>query len=261
MVFSVPWSKDPLKEIRCPARPRIPEPAVAMPCTEHVVVLTMPWSLVRRGQQILSVRSGALPARGTNSERIRRPPAARAHLRAIARRALRCAIRGPGGPFRARIGASPGHPSAGCAEGAGHGIASSQQPAPGHAMAGLWPASAHRLVQNWSRRFPASDGLGPQRARQGGEAGQVVDPVPVHAAAHRRAGARPPACLFDDPPECINTRILYMFVPPPSSPTTQSPRPLGSGPMYQILLHVFALCASQKTHGHARIARATCKKV
>ena len=30
---------------------------------------------------------------------------------------------------------------------------------------------------------------------------------------------------------------------------------LGSGPRYQILSHVFARCASQKTHGHARIAR------
>ena len=32
---------------------------------------------------------------------------------------------------------------------------------------------------------------------------------------------------------------------------------LGSGPRYQILSHVFARCASQKTHGHARIARET----
>ena len=30
---------------------------------------------------------------------------------------------------------------------------------------------------------------------------------------------------------------------------------LGSGPRHQILSHVFARCASQKTHGHARIAR------
>ena len=30
---------------------------------------------------------------------------------------------------------------------------------------------------------------------------------------------------------------------------------LGSGPRYQILSHVFAHCASQTTHGHARIAR------
>ena len=30
---------------------------------------------------------------------------------------------------------------------------------------------------------------------------------------------------------------------------------LGSGPRYQILSHVFARCVSQKTHGHARIAR------
>ena len=33
--------------------------------------------------------------------------------------------------------------------------------------------------------------------------------------------------------------------------------PVGSGQRYQILLHVFARCASQKTHGHARIARET----
>ena len=53
------------------------------------------------------------------------------------------------------------------------------------------------------------------------------------------------------------------------------PCELGSGPRYQVLSHVFAHCASQKTHGHARIAcvsrailaetrfltRATCKKV
>ena len=32
---------------------------------------------------------------------------------------------------------------------------------------------------------------------------------------------------------------------------------LGSGPRYQILSHVFARCASLKTHGHARIARDT----
>ena len=32
---------------------------------------------------------------------------------------------------------------------------------------------------------------------------------------------------------------------------------LGSGPRYQILSPVFARCASQKTHGHARIARET----
>ena len=39
---------------------------------------------------------------------------------------------------------------------------------------------------------------------------------------------------------------------------------VGSCQRYQILSHVFARCASQKTHGHARIARfsrATCKKV
>ena len=30
---------------------------------------------------------------------------------------------------------------------------------------------------------------------------------------------------------------------------------VGSGPRYQILLHVFARCTSQKTHGHAIIAR------
>ena len=30
---------------------------------------------------------------------------------------------------------------------------------------------------------------------------------------------------------------------------------LGSGPRYQILSHIFARCASQKTHEHARIAR------
>ena len=35
-------------------------------------------------------------------------------------------------------------------------------------------------------------------------------------------------------------------------------RSLGSGPRYQILSHVFARCASQKTHGQARIARETC---
>ena len=29
---------------------------------------------------------------------------------------------------------------------------------------------------------------------------------------------------------------------------------VGSGPRYQISSHVFARCASQKTHGHARIA-------
>ena len=29
---------------------------------------------------------------------------------------------------------------------------------------------------------------------------------------------------------------------------------VGSGPRYQILLHVFARCSSKKTHGHARIA-------
>ena len=33
--------------------------------------------------------------------------------------------------------------------------------------------------------------------------------------------------------------------------------PIGSGPRCQILSHVFAGCASQKTHGHARIARET----
>ena len=31
--------------------------------------------------------------------------------------------------------------------------------------------------------------------------------------------------------------------------------PLGSGPRCQVLSHVFARCASQKTYGHARIAR------
>ena len=30
---------------------------------------------------------------------------------------------------------------------------------------------------------------------------------------------------------------------------------LGSGKRYQILSHVFARCASQTTHGHARITR------
>ena len=30
--------------------------------------------------------------------------------------------------------------------------------------------------------------------------------------------------------------------------------PIGSGPRHQILSHVFARCASQKTYGHARIA-------
>ena len=42
-----------------------------------------------------------------------------------------------------------------------------------------------------------------------------------------------------------------------TAPTWQpAPRgQLGSGPRYQILSHVFACCASQKTHGHARIAR------
>ena len=30
---------------------------------------------------------------------------------------------------------------------------------------------------------------------------------------------------------------------------------IGSGPRYQILSHVFARCVSQKTYGHARIAR------
>ena len=30
---------------------------------------------------------------------------------------------------------------------------------------------------------------------------------------------------------------------------------VGSGPRYQILSHVFARCASQKTHGDASIAR------
>ena len=35
---------------------------------------------------------------------------------------------------------------------------------------------------------------------------------------------------------------------------------LGSGPRYQILSHVFGRCASQTTHGHARIARVS-KKV
>ena len=33
---------------------------------------------------------------------------------------------------------------------------------------------------------------------------------------------------------------------------------LGSGPRYQILSHVFARCASQRTHGHAKIARISC---
>ena len=32
---------------------------------------------------------------------------------------------------------------------------------------------------------------------------------------------------------------------------------VGSGPRYQILSHVFGRCASQTTHGHARIARET----
>ena len=32
---------------------------------------------------------------------------------------------------------------------------------------------------------------------------------------------------------------------------------VGSGPRYQISSHFFARCASQKTHGHARIARET----
>ena len=36
---------------------------------------------------------------------------------------------------------------------------------------------------------------------------------------------------------------------------------VGSGPRYQILSHVFACCSSKKKHGHARIARETCKKV
>ena len=37
-------------------------------------------------------------------------------------------------------------------------------------------------------------------------------------------------------------------------------QPVGSGPRYQILSHVFARCASQTTHGHARIARVrTCE--
>ena len=34
---------------------------------------------------------------------------------------------------------------------------------------------------------------------------------------------------------------------------------VGSGPRFQILSHVFARCASQKTHGHARIARVSKK--
>ena len=34
-------------------------------------------------------------------------------------------------------------------------------------------------------------------------------------------------------------------------------RQVGSGPRYQILSLVFARCASQKTHRHARIARET----
>ena len=36
---------------------------------------------------------------------------------------------------------------------------------------------------------------------------------------------------------------------------------LGSGLRYQILLHVFARCASQKTYSHARIARYSCMAV
>ena len=40
-----------------------------------------------------------------------------------------------------------------------------------------------------------------------------------------------------------------MIVPVPDRPR------VGGGPRYQILSHIFARCVSQKTHGHARIAR------
>ena len=196
------------------------------------MVLSAPWSTDPHSE----IRRPARPRGPRNEFAGHMRAAARTHLRAAAR----CAIRGPGGPFRARIGASPGHPSAGCAEGAGHGIASSQQPAPGHAMAGLWPASAHRLVQKRSRRFPAGDGLGPQRARQGGEAGQVVDPVPVHAAAHRRAGrARLPAFsttpLIASTPDCPpDTPSVCLPPPPPVLSNFPESPPAGPHPLVSI---------------------------
>ena len=40
-----------------------------------------------------------------------------------------------------------------------------------------------------------------------------------------------------------------------SPPTNVCVCSIGSGPRYQILSHVSARCASQTTHGHARVAR------
>ena len=57
-----------------------------------------------------------------------------------------------------------------------------------------------------------------------------------------------------------STPFLHLSFPPSLPPLFLSVPlshvcALGSGPRYQILSHVFARCASQKTHGHARIAR------
>ena len=59
-----------------------------------------------------------------------------------------------------------------------------------------------------------------------------------------------------------STPFLHLSFPPSLPPLLLSVPlshvcALGSGPRYQILSHVFARCASQKTHGHARIARET----
>ena len=59
-------------------------------------------------------------------------------------------------------------------------------------------------------------------------------------------------CIFISCPKCFNK--FYFSNEKPKCPMCR----LGSGPRYMIMSHCFARCASQKTLGHARIARNAC---
>ena len=74
-------------------------------------------------------------------------------------------------------------------------------------------------------------------------------PTPSCPSWAGRAAASASASRCRSPAVGVAAGLLGVFR------SRQLPFALGSGPRYQILSHVFARCASQKTYGHARIAR------
>ena len=99
----------------------------------------------------------------------------------------------------------------------------------------------------------------------------IAPPPDFHQHAAASAGLPPDLAISTTlpPPNLLPSSAAASSISPTPSPPVpprtyshhrycfdpRGPRPVGSGPRYMICVTLFARCASQTTHGHARIAR------